>query len=149
VVIEDAWKDPRVQQIVTGLLARSRRGELGWQIFKSKPGTLMADPENDSEPDGFSYSTESATVVIGTVDGDGVAPFYLEVLDSAGIVVESVTIFPPIRTVRDESGNMTRPKRSPEERDFLVKVREIYSIARRRALRTDEVLDTLATDLGV
>ena len=101
-----------------------------------------------AKPDGFAYSTDSATVVIGSADGDGASPYYLNILDSGGIVVESFDIFPPLRTVRAPDGTIARPQRSPEERDFLRLVKELYELARRKALKTDEVLDALVNELN-
>jgi hypothetical protein len=145
-IIDQPWADPRIQRIVRGLLARSQAGEIEWQQFvnSARGGSSRT---SRGKPDGYSYSTDSATVVVGSADGDGQLPLYMDVLDSSGTTVESVETPPRQRLVRNSEGIATREPAPSEVLEFIDNVRELYTIARRRGLRTDEVLDQLALEL--
>lgn len=144
-IIEDAWNDERIKKIVEGLLQRSETGEAEWQIFSGQTSVRRA---GTGKPDGFSYSTDSATVVVGSSDGDGASPYYLNIIDSAGVLVENISVPSPVRSVRMPDGTLQRQERSPEETQFVRLLRELYKRARRKALKTDDVLDALAQELG-
>jgi hypothetical protein len=146
VIIEQAWQDRRIRKIVDGLIERSMSGEAEWQIFSGQTSARrIASP---GKPDGFSYSTDSATVVVGSSDGDGASPYYLNIIDSAGILVESVSAPSTPRTRRMPDGSLQRQERSPEETEFGQLLRELYERARRNALKTDDVLDALVDELS-
>jgi hypothetical protein len=145
---ETNWSDPRIGRIVDGLLSRTKKGATDWQPFTIGSRSMIARRSRTGRADGFSYSTENSTVVVGSVDGDGQSPLYIEILDSSGTSVESITVG-RTRRVRNEEGFTVQEPAPPDEIALHDRVLELYIIARRTALKTDQVLDQLANDLGL
>ena len=102
-VDEANWSDPRISRIVNGLLNRSGKRKIDWQPFTIGQRSMISRRSRTGRPDGFSFSTENSTVVVGSVDGDGQSPFYIEILDSSGTAVESINVG-RTRRVRNAEG---------------------------------------------
>ena len=114
--------DPRIVQAATLILKRTRAGLIQWEI----PIRTRFDV--------FEYSTPRSTFRIGSVDGDSSAPYFIEVYDVEGIKVDEVS------RVTDSF--------DPDIAALYKTVDSLYALARRNALKTDEVLDDLLRDLA-
>lgn len=85
--------------------------------------------------DAYQYSASSSTVIIGNVDHDGRHPYFFDLYDAQGTVVDTFrTHFHSSATTDAEpSTNLT--------------IEALYVMARRSALNVDSVLDSLLADL--
>jgi hypothetical protein len=148
-IIEEPWNDERLQRIISNLLERSRNRGVDWQRFQTSGRSVPGRDRRSSvptRPDAYAYSTPTATVVVGSSDGDGQNPFYLQILDSDGTTVESFAV--PFSDLRPSTGE--EPPEIPRDAlDMEDRVRDLYMLARRGALRTDSVLDDLAAELDI
>jgi hypothetical protein len=106
--------DPRIAKIARGLLWRTRHGSVSWEYVNSPRGG-----------ESFWHSTEYASIVLRSADGDGQGPYEISVRDGSGAVLE--------RVVTDPFDNS----------DLGEVLEQLYTAARRKSLNIDETLDRL------
>lgn len=83
----------------------------------------------------FLYTMPSTSIAVGTLDGDGRAPYFVRVHDATGRVVDSI---------KAEMQGDEGWKRPTEGFDL---VEELFQRAQRSATDTDAVLDLLLDEL--
>jgi hypothetical protein len=112
----------RLGQLVERLHSRTEHREIQWQ---------------KSSPDTFETSFPNYTVEVGQFSGFPEPTTYLKIYNEEGEVLEMVQD-PELRTGDFVAGYDDR---------YQVKLREIYQMARRIALGTDEAIDSLISAL--
>lgn len=112
----------RIAELVAALTNQTKADRVNWEVV-------------DEGGQQFQYSTPSSSVLIRTKDGDGVAPYVIEIYDNHGDMVESVRT-----TVEDRDDPWSSGS-------FNAAVEELFTLARRNALNIDGVLDDLLESL--
>lgn len=129
------WNDKKIQQLISVLIGQTEAGRLDWEYSRI--------PRSSSLGDGFSYSTSQATVHIGTVRGDGAAPYIFMIRNSDGAVVERF-VFPENRS----SSSLISTRLTSDESAFLERMERLYTAVRRKVLNPDAVVDSILGELG-
>lgn len=120
---EPSETDPRFGALLDRLLHLTHTQAIHWSKSISRRST--------GEP--FSVNLTASTVRIRSKDDDGLAPYVVEVLDSTGVVVESIE--------RSSFHDAT------ENSNYNIVLSELYSLARRDALDVNNILDNLIQEL--
>jgi hypothetical protein len=112
----------RQRRLVERLLDRTRAGELSW--------------EETVEDNTFQVSFSKNSVQIRYVDLHRGSEYQISIIDDRGQITE---VFSDVQ-LHLEDNNTPRPWRAI--------MHEIYSSARRRALKADEVIDSILSEIG-
>lgn len=121
-----SYGERKLHDLVRRLLFASEQGSVDWQT---------TDREH-----AFRTSVGKTPIVVASQDDDGAFPWTLQIMDTQGDVVDSLTS--QTTTVRDATGRLT--KRASEWNGDL---RNLYEMARRKALNIDVVVDELLSQL--
>ncbi|GGM77458.1 hypothetical protein GCM10010106_24890 [Thermopolyspora flexuosa] len=136
----EASRDERFPRLVNLLITKTKAGQVQWEVARIP---------DDGESDGFSFSTRRSTVIIGSVKGDGQAPFYLSILNEHGFEVERILAEPPDLEVGPDETRESARFRYMQVSHLLNQITTLYKQARRVALQTDQVIDHLLQDLAL
>ena len=107
----------KIMQVVNRLISLTRQRRIHW--------------EEAGRPDTFAFSTASSSVTVGTTDGDGAHPMFVNILDKQGDIVDRLT------TTVDRD----------YWREWFDVVGELHTLARRSATDADKVIDALLAEL--
>lgn len=111
----------RHKHLVERLLEKSRAGELLWQ--------------ESVRPDEFQVAFPNSGVQIRSIKNGNFTDFHISLIDSSGRVVEGFGKDQLDRDGPHSSGSWSRP------------LSELYALARRSALRADEVIDNILVEI--
>lgn len=112
---------PKMQRLVNRLTYATNSGQIEWQ--------------DTDRPHAFQYVTTTASVIVATQDDDGAAPFTVELVDSSGAIVETLSTH--------ESGHGGRMEPTQWEES----VENLYHLARRSVHDVDRVVDEILGNL--
>ncbi|TYK53023.1 hypothetical protein [Actinomadura decatromicini] len=140
--MEEPWGNSQIVRIIERLLKRTKAGSVEWNVIVPRSAGRRGR-------DGFGYSTSSASVIIGSVDGDGRPPFYFEIMDDEGVSIERFYMPPDRRSARarEEIDAAILSDEDNAVKRLYVSMELLYNLARRNALKSDQVLDQLERDL--
>lgn len=111
----------RQKHLVERLLNKSRSGELAWR--------------ESIRPDEFQVAFPSSGVQIRSTKSGNFTDFHISLIDSSGRVVDGFGNDQLDRDGPYKSGSWSRP------------LSELYELARRSALRADDVIDSILVEI--
>jgi hypothetical protein len=117
--------DPRLGALLDRLLYLTRDKAIHWKKSTNRRGS----------PEPFSVNLTGTTARIRSADDDELPPYVVEILDSSGIVVQTIS-----RALFSSD---------PEAyRRYGEVLSELYRLARYEALDVDNVIDRMLQELG-